>query len=60
MEPLGVYGWIYGYPVPSEFDDFQMEYLNPRHDTKMKYEDKNYKMFVNEFEEADAGKQSYI
>jgi len=60
MNPLDVYGWFYGLPIPAEFDNLKIAYLNPKKGSKVAYELKNYKMYVNEFDEKDFGKESYF
>jgi len=50
LSPIGIYGWVYGEPIPIELTNFEANYLDPKPDTKIVYERKNFKMFLNEID----------
>jgi len=50
LSPIGVYGWVYGDPIPIELTDFEAHYLDPIPDAKIEYERKNFKMYLNQID----------
>eukprot|EP00356_Strombidium_inclinatum_P003543 CAMPEP_0170485192 /NCGR_PEP_ID=MMETSP0208-20121228/4503_1 /TAXON_ID=197538 /ORGANISM="Strombidium inclinatum, Strain S3" /LENGTH=118 /DNA_ID=CAMNT_0010758761 /DNA_START=134 /DNA_END=490 /DNA_ORIENTATION=- len=46
MKPLGIYGWVYGVPVPREMENMVANYYDPRPSSEVYYEGKNYQMLL--------------